>query len=54
MNNDPELDLQVDAPVPAAESPRTEEKKILIAALGGCGAKTLNAFARLPGAGAFP
>jgi len=30
------------------------DKKILIAALGGCGAKTLNAFSRLPGAGVYP
>ena len=29
------------------------EKKILILALGGCGAKTLNAFASLPGTGGF-
>ena len=28
-------------------------KKILIVALGGCGAKTLNSFARLPGSGLF-
>ena len=40
MNANPELQLNTAAP---------EEKKILIVALGGCGAKTLNAFSRLPG-----
>lgn len=36
---------------PAAAAPA--EKKIMILALGGCGAKTLNAFARLPGSRLF-
>ena len=44
MNANPELQLNTAA---------SEEKKILIVALGGCGAKTLNAFARLPGSGAY-
>ena len=38
---------------PAAEPAALPSKKILIVALGGCGAKTLNAFARLPGSGLF-
>ena len=35
------------------ENPAPAEKKVLIVALGGCGAKTLNAFASLPGTGVF-
>ncbi|MBQ9337648.1 MAG: hypothetical protein IJS14_10185 [Lentisphaeria bacterium] len=42
MNTNPESEQKTAAP---------DGKKILIVALGGCGAKTLNAFARLPGSG---
>lgn len=48
MNTDPELGLKTETPPPAPA-----DKKILIVAVGGCGAKTLNAFARLPGTGIY-
>ena len=44
MNSSSEIN-----PAPAV----TAAKKIMILAVGGCGAKTLNAFARLPGSGLF-
>ena len=44
MNANPEHESNTAAPA---------GKKILIVALGGCGAKTLNAFARLPGTGVY-
>ena len=47
MNENPEEKNVVSEP---AVQP---DRKIMIIALGGCGAKTLNAFARLPGAGVF-
>ncbi|MBO4632952.1 MAG: hypothetical protein J5858_13595, partial [Lentisphaeria bacterium] len=47
MNDNSQIHNEPMNPQPAAE------KKILILALGGCGAKTLNAFAGLPGSGTF-
>ena len=49
MSNPSEITPSAEPAAPAA----APDRKIMIAALGGCGAKTLNAFARLPGCGSF-
>ena len=49
MNTPSETNSSAESPAPGT----APAKKILIAALGGCGAKTLNAFSRLPGSGLF-
>ena len=46
MNENPEINTV--ASVPAGPAETLPPKKIIVVALGGCGAKTLNAFAALP------
>ena len=48
MNEHPEQN-----PAAVPEQPHSSDKKIMIAALGGCGAKTIDAFTRLPGSRMF-